>query len=297
MRYTARRAQCALAAAILQLLVGVCAAASDSVTVGGEFSYKVQPGDFLTKIGARYGVAPEVIARENGIDDPDFILAGMKLAIDNRHLIPPHRGDGIIINVPQRLLFLFQRGALVVYYPVGLGRADWPTPLGQFRIARKEQEKPWCVPPSIQEEMREKGMEVLDVVPPGPDNPLGEYWLGLDKGGVGIHGTIAPASVYDFRSHGCIRLHADDVADLYPRVAEGTRVRIIYEPVLLGLGEDGQIFAEVNPDIYERSVELANVLRQKLVERGVDRYVDWGKFEDLLRLRDGIARPIGSTSP
>ena len=279
-----------MAAVVLQLLGTVATNASDAVTVGGEFSYEIQTGDYLTKIGARYGVAPQVIARENGIDDPDFILAGMKLAIANRHLIPPHRGDGIVINVPQRLLFLFQRGALIAHYPVGLGRADWPTPLGQFRIAHKEQEKPWCVPPSIQEEMREKGMQVLDVVPPGPDNPLGEYWLGLDRGGVGIHGTIAPASVYHFRSHGCIRLHADDVADLYPRVAEGTRVRIVYEPVLLGLGEDGQIFAEVNPDIYDRGVELANVLREKIVERSIDRYVDWAKFEDLLPRQSNMAQ-------
>ena len=52
-------------------------------------------------------------------------------------------------------------------------------------------------------------------MPPGPDNPLGKHWLGLSIHGYGIHGTIAPSSIYQFRTHGCIRLHPDDIAELF----------------------------------------------------------------------------------
>ena len=76
-----------------------------------------------------------------------------------------------------------------------------------------QRHKEWIVPESIQEEMRREGKDVLTRVPPGPDNPLGRHWIGLSIGGIGIHGTIAPSSVYHFRSHGCIRLHPDDVEE------------------------------------------------------------------------------------
>jgi L,D-transpeptidase ErfK/SrfK len=288
-----------LAAAAFVIGHGLAQAADGrgSRLVGSEFSYTVQPDDYLTRIGARYGIAPEVIARENVIASPDLIFAGTRLALDNRHLAPARRSEGIVINVAQRLLFLFQDGVLQAYYPVGLGRADWPTPLGKFRIVNKQENKEWCVPPSIQAEMREQGRPVREVVPPGPDNPLGAHWMGLDRGGIGLHATIAPASVYQFRSHGCIRLHPDDAAELYQRVAIGMRVNIIYEPVLLALLKDGRIFAEVHEDIYARGIDLEQTLRDMLRERAFEASVEAAAVDELLRLRDGIARQIGVAAP
>ena len=55
--------------------------------------------------------------------------------------------------------------------------------------------------------MRREDKVVLTQVPPGPENPLGKHWVGLSIPGIGIHGTLAPASIYHFQSHGCIRLH------------------------------------------------------------------------------------------
>jgi L,D-transpeptidase ErfK/SrfK len=79
-------------------------------------------------------------------------------------------------------------------------------------------------------------------VPPGPDNPLGQYWIGLSLVGYGIHGTIASASIYQFRSHGCIRIHPNDIADLFGRVSLGTSGHIIYTPVLLARLTSDQIY-------------------------------------------------------
>jgi L,D-transpeptidase ErfK/SrfK len=273
------------------------AAAQGSEVVGGLFDHTVQPGDYLAKIAARFGVSIEVIARENHVAAPDLIFAGSTLAIDNRHVVPARRKNGIVLNVAQRLLFLFQDGELRAHYPVGLGRPDWPTPLGRFRIVSKEQDKEWCVPPSIQQEMREQGRPVLETVPPGPDNPLGAHWLGLNRGGIGIHSTIAPASVYQYRSHGCIRLHPDDAAQLYEWVDVGTRVDIIYEPVLLGVGRGGALFAEVNEDAYGQVLDLPESLRQKIQQLGLESSVNWAKVEEVLRLRDGVARRIDAKLP
>jgi L,D-transpeptidase ErfK/SrfK len=66
-----------------------------------------------------------------------------------------------------------------------------------------------------------EGKKVLTRVEAGANNPLGKYWLGLSLSGYGIHGTLAPASIYRFQSHGCIRLHPDDIAQLFSQVEVG----------------------------------------------------------------------------
>jgi L,D-transpeptidase ErfK/SrfK len=90
-------------------------------------------------------------------------------------------------------------------------------------------------------------------VPPGPDNPLGQYWLGLSLAGYGVHGTLAPTSIDRFRSHGCIRLHPDDIADLFGRVPIGTPGHIIYTPLRLARLTNDRIWLEVHRDVFKRA--------------------------------------------
>jgi L,D-transpeptidase ErfK/SrfK len=264
---------------------------SDTV-VGGESFYAAQPGDSLTSIGARSGVAAGVLSRENNLQPSSRLKIGQDLRVDNRHIVPLGLQDGIIINLPQRLLFYFVQGALVSYYPVGLGRPDWPTRTGAFTILSKEESPVWDVPKSIQEEMRRCGQTVRTQVLPGPDNPLGQYWLGLSLASYGIHGTIAPASIYQFRSHGCIRLHPDDIADLFARVSIGTSGTIIYAPVLLAQVTGDQIYLEVHRDVYKRGGEPLAVVQRLSVLWGLGPRLDWQRVEEVVRLKDGVAREV-----
>ena len=140
--------------------------------------------------------------------------------------------------------------------------------------------------------MRRDGKPVLTEVPPGPDNPLGRHWIGLSLPGIGIHGTIAPSSVYSFGSHGCIRLHPDDVADLFAQVRIGTPGEIIYYPLLLAQLPDGRVFAEIHPDIYRRGVSPEEAFGQLISARGLTQAVDPGKLAAAIRARDGIARDV-----
>ena len=212
-----------------------------SQLVGSRVTYAARAGDSLTAIGARFGVSVPALARENGLQPAARLKLGQALQVDNRHIVPVTRDDGIVINVPQRMLYHFARGSLVGHYPTGLGRPTWRTPTGTFHVRTKQENPVWHVPRSIQEEMRRTDQEVKTLVPPGPDNPLGQYWLGLSRFDCGIHGTNAPTSVYQFRTHGCIRLHPEDIAELYPQVAVGTMVEIIYEPVLMARTAEGTI--------------------------------------------------------
>jgi L,D-transpeptidase ErfK/SrfK len=189
-------------------------------------------------------------------------------------------------------LFYVTEGRPEAHYPVGLGRPDWPTPTGTFTVLSKEENPVWDVPKSIQEEMRRCGQTVKTRVPPGPDNPLGRHWIGLSLAGYGIHGTIAPASIYQFRSHGCIRLHPDDIADLFGRVSVGTPGRITYTPVLLAGLANGQIYLEVHRDVYRRAGDPWAGVRRAADAEGIGHLLDWPRVEEVIRLKDGVAREV-----
>lgn len=264
------------------------------VDLGGE--HRVVRGESLTSVGARYGIAPRLVAEANGLDARARLRVGQSLYVRSRHLAPfaPEVVDGIVINLPQRMAFLFREGRLERGYPVAVGRRDWPTPTGDFTVRTREQDKTWFVPVSIQEETRREGKPVLTQVPPGPDNPLGRHWIGLSLPAIGIHGTNAPASVYGFRSHGCLRMHPDDVADLFDRVAIGERGRIVYEPLLLGRDGGGGIWFEANPDVYRRRAATVDTVREMAREKGIgEDSIDWARVAAMLRERDGQAREVG----
>src|SRR5574341_1128827 len=155
---------------------------------GAEFEYLVGPGDTLVSIGSRFGIDPAALARINKLGSKARLITGQSLHVDGRHIVPYVLDEGLVINVPQRILFLFSEGNLVASYPLGLGRPDWPTPTGSFAVIAKEVDPVWDVPPSIQEEMRRAGKKVIVTMPPGPANPLGRYWIGLSHQNLGIHG-------------------------------------------------------------------------------------------------------------
>lgn len=265
---------------------------TSSPVVGGDFPYTVKRGDSLALIGARFAVDPGRLARDNGLAPPAWLSIAQRLRVENRHVVPRVVREGVVINVPQRLLFFFREGALLAWFPVALGRRDWQTPTGLFQVASKRRKPTWHVPPSIQEEMRRKGEAVRTVVLPGPENPLGEYWIGLSGSFCGIHGTNAPSSIYTFRTHGCVRLHPDDVADLFSRVSIGTPVEVIYEPVLLARQPDGAVFLEVNPDIYGRTGSLRAAFDGLAAREALASLVDAARVDDLLARHEGIALKV-----
>ena len=293
MRYLARRiVVCLLAGLSLPALAQDLPPLSHRVT-GGDTEYTVKRGDFLIAIGARFGVAPELLAQQNAISFNGIIRPGQRLHIHNPHIVPASLDDGILVNLPQGMLFHFSQGDVVAAYPVGLGKPSWPTPQGEFKIVTRQANKAWKVPTSIQEEMRREGKIVQEEVPPGPDNPLGKHWLGLSLWGYGIHGTIAPASVYHFQSHGCIRLHPDDIAELFDQVRVGMPGRLIYQPVLLAVIEDGRILLEVHRDIYKKGIDPAQTVRNLAEANGLSQAVDWPKVDAVIAAQDGLAEKVG----
>jgi len=151
----------------------------------------------------------------------------------------------------------------------------------------------WYVPKSIQEEWARAGKVVKKTVPPGPQNPLGGYWIGLSFASYGIHGTNAPLSIYDFQSRGCIRMHPEDAGALFRQVKVGQPGEIIYEPVLLAQLPDGRIFLEAHRDPYKRKdADSLQFVRDLAAANNLDRSIDWKKAADVTSRNEGVAREI-----
>jgi L,D-transpeptidase ErfK/SrfK len=228
---------------------------------GGEQEYTVAPGDNLWGITGRFTMNRALLEAWNGITNPDLLRPGMRLRVTDRHIVPRRHPDGIVIDIATRTLYWSAHGALKARYPVGVGRTDWTTPAGRYRIVARREDPAWRVPQSIQDELRARGEEVVRFVPPGPENPLGKHWIQLSAPGYGLHGTNAPTSVGKYASHGCMRLLPEHVERLYREARDGTPVEIVYEPVKLARDALGSVYLEVHLDVLGgRRHELPAVL-------------------------------------
>jgi L,D-transpeptidase ErfK/SrfK len=109
---------------------------------------------------------------------------------------------------------------------------------------------------------------------------------------VGIHGTIAPPSIYRFGTHGCIRLRWDDIAELFLRVIVGTPVKIIYQPVLLARLDDGRIFMEANfGDLWVGPKRLKD-LQALASSSHVSDMIDAQRVRKTLERKDRVAHEV-----
>ena len=275
----------------LLFTAALTAAAFNTPAITGEVQrYRVMNGDTLALVAARFGMEPAVLARDNALPAGSRLKPGATLEIDNRHIVPQGYDDGIVINLPQRRLFLFRGGSLKESYPVAVGSGGWRTPTGDFTVREMEVDPSWEVPKSIQAEMASKGKRVLTRVPPGPDNPLGTRWIGLTPS-IGIHGTNAPSSIFKFSTHGCIRMSVEDVEHLFDQIAKGDRVSIIYEPLLVA--KDGrEVFVEVHRDPYGRGGVSRAAVASALASIGAGDWSDDPVIADIVKLREGRAVSI-----
>ncbi|MEO8681577.1 MAG: L,D-transpeptidase family protein [Vicinamibacterales bacterium] len=261
--------------------------AAREVLTGGVGEYVVQRGDTLASVSARFGTGTDTLRERNGLDPRARLAIGQTLTVDNRHIAGLDPGASITINVAQRMLYLAD-GESVRAFPVAVGQKSWPTPVGAFMVVDKEENPTWDVPVSIQREMLNQGKKVITRMPPSPENPLGAYWIRLSIENLGIHGTIAPASIYRYASHGCIRMHPDDIAQVYARVGPGAVGRLTYQPVLVA-EIDGQVFVEAHADVYRLAPDPAAYVRNYADMRGLTERIDWQAVAAVLQQPRGLA--------
>ena len=222
--------------------------------VGRVLWHRVSEADTLVAIARRYGVGYDEIVRANPMLDIWLPEAQRDLQLPLQFVLPSGPRQGLVLNLAEMRLYHYPGEApnKVYSYPVGIGREGWQTPVTTTRIVSKVSDPNWYPPQSIREEALAAGISLPDVVPAGPENPLGSHALRLGLSGYLLHGTNRPAGVGMRVSHGCIRLYPEDIVALFAQVEVGTKLRIVDEPFKLGWLND-QLYLEVHPAAYASS--------------------------------------------
>lgn len=238
---------------------------------GGDMTYTIRDKETLIILARAYDVGYNEITDANRQIDPWVPGRGTRILVPNSWLLPETIDNGIIINLAEmRLYYFFSRDGnkYVSTYPIGIGREGFNTPTGIYNITLKQKDPVWRVPEDIKKEQP----ELPDFVPPGPDNPLGSYWLQLSVNGYGIHGTNKPYGVGRRVSHGCIRLYPEDIEALAGFVKPETSVRIINEAVKVGM-HNKNVYIEVHRS-DENVAWLVQMAAEKLSRKRLLKYVD-----------------------
>ncbi len=167
-------------------------------------TYVVKKGDTLRKIAKAFKITDDLIARINNLRNKSMIRQGARLKV-------LHGPCHAIVYKSDHRMDVYLGDVLIRTYEVGLGEHN-STPTGTWRVKNKLR-NPTYFPP--------RGGKIISA--DDPENPLGEHWLGLegvsgeakDQLRYGIHGTNEPESIGKDSSLGCVRLHNEDVAELF----------------------------------------------------------------------------------
>jgi L,D-transpeptidase ErfK/SrfK len=292
---------------ILSLTLGVLALAAsvgragefvldpDSDVVGEVQVIQSKYEDTFFRLARRFNVGYDELRRANPGVDPLLPGEGTEIVIPSRYVLPDAPRRGIVLNIPEYRLYYYPDDGSnrVITHPIGTGREGWNTPYGRTTVVGKTHLPSWTPPESIRAEHAAKGDPLPAVVPPGPDNPLGEYALRLGFASYLIHGTNKPAGVGMRVSHGCIRMFPEDIESLFSMVDPGTPVTIVNQPYKLGWGEGG-LYMEAHPPLVEESEQwtATELTRLYVAATGAGRRVDvhWDEAESVMHEGNGIPR-------
>ena len=202
-------------------------------------------------------------------------------------VLPPINQDvQLVINIPEmRLYFFDHKKSKVQTYPVSIGSVGWETPEGVYAISEKRTNPTWYIPKSLHEKY---GMAIM---PPGPDNPLGEYVMKFSDTSYSIHGTHMPWGVGMGVSHGCIRCYPEHIRHFYPQVTLGTKVEVIYEPIKFGTRQD-RIFVEIHPDVYNKMPDFEQYAQKRLKGLSLADQVDLSQYQTAVHLKNGVPTDV-----
>jgi L,D-transpeptidase ErfK/SrfK len=260
--------------------------------IGAPRSDLIEHGDTLLDVAYRHRLGFDRVARLNPDVHHWIPVPGTVVRLPTEHVLPDAPHSGLVINVPEMQLYDYSVGPEPEVFAIAIGDEMDPSLLGAFRIGGKRERPAWNVPASI----RAEKPELPPVVPPGPDNPLGDHWMTIGATSYGIHGTNNPWSIGREATHGCIRLYNDEIARLFARTRPRTPVRIVYQTIKIGR-RASLLYLEAHPDVYRREPEpmdrVAATL-QRLFQLGLAEFVDPLLVRRAIEQERGEPIPIGS---
>jgi lipoprotein-anchoring transpeptidase ErfK/SrfK len=147
----------------------------------------------------------------------DFRTTLASLNVDARQ----PKGEKIVVDKSDGVLrVLDAQGKLVAQFSATMGSSTDPLPLGNWKVLGVAPNSDWRMTPTLLKGVKDS--KATQLIPPGPNNPVGVVWIDLSKEHYGIHGTSEPQQIGRAESNGCIRLTNWDVARLSLMVKAGT---------------------------------------------------------------------------
>ncbi|BBK33542.1 L,D-transpeptidase ErfK/SrfK [Stella humosa] len=262
--------------------------------VGELLVYSARYEDTLMDIARTYNLGyAELVAANPGVD-PWLPGLGTRILLPTAHVLPDAPRQGIVVNLSDQRIYWYPPSGPVLTFAVGIGQEGLGTPNGSTTIVRKKEKPTWTPTP----EKRREDPTLPTVVPPGPDNPMGEHALYLGWPLYAIHGTNEPDAIGRRVTRGCIRLYPEGIEHLYRLAPVGTRVTVVDQEAKMGwIGDD--LFVDLHPsrtDVDE--LETEGKFNPKPIPGLRDRVakfagpaagrIDWATVEEAERRRDGI---------
>lgn len=239
---------------------------ADSDVIGQVKVLYATKDDTLIDIARRHSLGYDEIVHANPGVDRWAPGEGTPIVLPTRYILPDTPREGLVLNIAELRLYYYPKAGageerVVHTYPVSIGRMDWKTPLGLAKVTSKETDPPWRPPASIKAEHAAEGDILPDVVPGGPDNPLGRYALRLSLPGYLIHSTNRPNGIGMRVTHGCVRMYPEDIEHLFGRVPVGTPIRLIDQAVKVGR-INGHWLVEAHEPLEEDNIPIKVTLDQ-----------------------------------
>lgn len=260
-------------------------AATDSLSID-----EAQP---LFEVARKQGLAAEHLAWANDLELTAWIEADEELHVPSTRILPKAPPEnGLVVNLAERGAYFFQNGKYQKFYPLAIGRAqpaEYRTPTGSFKLVSVIENPEWKAPDSEWARAYDKDTIAAD----SPENPLGDYWFGINAPGYGFHENVNPSYTGAAASHGCMRLYPEHASELYGLLEEGMPVEIFYDTVRTHQ-DDEQVYVSVFPDVYDKMVPEDN-LRRGLEQLNLRGLADESRVQTILEEKRGVPVPLLTT--
>lgn len=271
----------------------------DGDSVIGEIQYTtVAEGETLIDIGERYGLGYADIRDANPHLDPWIPQVGAQVTLPTRFILPNSNWQGIVVNLAEYRLYHFLPERNEIHsYPIGIGRTNTPTPVGDMQITARIPNPTWYPPASIRAAWEAQGREVRRQVPAGPENPLGPFAIALSAKGYLLHGSNQAFGIGTQASAGCIRMNNWDIEHLVNHTRIGIEVRIIDQPATIGVHRNDLVL-KVNRPLSTVTEQLSHtdlvyqLQRHRKHHVGELSSIDWDAVDQILTQQRGIATTI-----
>ncbi len=272
---------------------------SNEALIGQSQQKPVDSDDTVVSIAKRYNLGYNALESANphlDLKKPLPYRAPIKLPTE--HLLPNLPRKGIVINLPEMRMYYYQEGTdNVITYPIGIGKIGQTIPITETSITKKAVDPVWVPTQNIREFNLKQGIILPQIMPAGPDNPLGHYAVYMTVPTYLMHSTIYPESIGKRASFGCIRMYESDIERLFPTLKKGIPVAIVNSPTKTGWQKD-HLYMETHRILEEhgdnKDVKIPGMIHL-VTEMAGDQpvLVDWQSIAYIASVRDGVPHEVG----